>query len=82
MTLERFQKHFQEQLEGISYKAMMRMYDQYEKTELDWRSSMKGAEKKGVAKGLVQGEKIGAAKVIELLNQGVSLEELKARYGV
>jgi hypothetical protein len=82
MTLEQFQEQFQEQLTGVSYKAMMRMYDQYEKTELDWISSIRGAEKKGIAKGLVLGEKIGAAKVIELLNQGVSLEEIEARYGV
>jgi predicted transposase/invertase (TIGR01784 family) len=62
-------QQFQEKLERINRdKAMMRIYDQYEKTELDWISSIKGAEKKGVA------------KTIELLKQGVSLEEIEARY--
>ncbi|MDR1466395.1 MAG: hypothetical protein LBI40_02080 [Treponema sp.] len=45
MTHEQFQEHFQEKLERINRdKAMMRIYDQYEKTELDWISSMKGAK--------------------------------------
>jgi flagellar biosynthesis/type III secretory pathway protein FliH len=86
MTLEQFQEQFQEQLTGVSYKAMMRMYDQYEKTELDWISSMRGAYKKGYARGFaegfVKGYAKGRAEVKALLDQGVSLEEIKARYGV
>jgi predicted transposase/invertase (TIGR01784 family) len=84
-------QQFQEKLEWINRdKVMMRIYDQYEKTERDWISSMNGAERKGIAKGIVQGraegiiegEQKGIAKMMALLEQGVSLEELKARYGL
>ncbi|MDR0785981.1 MAG: Rpn family recombination-promoting nuclease/putative transposase [Treponema sp.] len=88
-------QEFQEKLERIHRdKALMRMYDQYEKTERDWISSMRGAERKGelkgVAKGRIEGEQIGVAKGIPrgvaeamaLLERGLSADEIKARYGL
>ncbi|MDR1216829.1 MAG: hypothetical protein LBK25_09120 [Treponema sp.] len=64
----------------------MRVYDQYEKTERDWVSSMNGAERKGIAEGraegIIEGRAEERSEIMALLEQGVSLEELKARYGV
>ena len=61
------------------------------KGELDWRSGMKDAEKKGRNEGLIEGRNEGRNEgrsegrsegrneVLELLKQGLSVNEIKER---
>jgi len=49
------------------------------KAELDYQSMMTNAERKGLAKGLAKGHAKGHAEVIDLLEQGLSINEIKER---
>jgi hypothetical protein len=49
---------------------------------MDQTSNMITAEKRGEIRGRKEGEELGAAKVLELLNQGVAIDEIKKRFGL
>ena len=49
------------------------------KSELDYQSLMTNAERKGLQEGLEKGLKEGRKEVFELLEQGLSVDEIKER---
>jgi hypothetical protein len=56
-------------------RAIMRSRRMYETDQIN---AILVAEDRGIAKG----EAVGAAKVLELLNQGVPIDEIKKRLGL
>ena len=50
-----------------------------EKIELDYQSGLSNARKQGIQQGIQQGSNIERERFLNLLNQGLSVEEIKKR---
>ena len=57
--------------------ALFRAYESLEKAERDYNNGIEGARREGLQKGVKEGRKAGAKEVIDLLTQGIPIEEVR-----